>query len=452
MQNSKALNALFARPVFIAVGVAVLIAVGYVAYRQVGTGFQPKMDEGGFVLDYRTAPGTSLAETNRELAEVEAILKKDPSVYTYSRRTGAGLGGDLKESYQGDFFVRLIDASNRPPIETIMDDINGKITGQVPGVDFDTHELLDDMIGDMVGRRQPVVIQLTAKDPDVLNGVALKVADAIAKVPGVQPASVNNGVIPAGDALEIQVDAAAAATQGMTPADVQDQLYHYLNGAVVTRYLGKVQDVGVRLWLNAPQGKIYRDQLDSLLIRSPTGRVFPLGMVAKTHFVSGQPEITRDNLAQIVAVTAEIGGGHDLGSTVAAVKQLLHNPGMLPPGVYYTIGGAYEQQQLAVNGMLKAFAAAAIAEFILMLFLYGRFWLPLIIISSAVISSSAVFIGLWITGTELNITAMMGMVMIIGIATEMAIFFASEYQELEKTMPPREALHNAALNIDSGPS
>ncbi len=220
----------------------------------------------------------------------------------------------------------------------------------MPGIDFDTHELLDDMIGDMVGRRQPVVIQLTAKDPDVLDGVALKVADAIAKVPGVQPASVNNGVIPAGDALEIQVDAAAAATQGMTPADVQDQLYHYLNGAVVTRYLGKVQDVGVRLWLNAPQGKIYRDQLGSLLIRSPTGRVFPLGTVAQTHFVSGQPEITRDNLAQIVAVTAEIGGGHDLGSTVAAVQQLLHNPGMLPPGVYYTIGGAYQQQQLAVEG------------------------------------------------------------------------------------------------------
>ena len=50
------------------------------------------------------------------------------------------------------------------------------------------------------------------------------------------------------------------------------------------------------------------------------------------------------------------------------------------------------------------------------------------------------FVGLWITGIELNITAMMGMVMIIGIATEMAIFLASEYQALAQTMPPREAL------------
>ena len=444
--QSKALNGLFARPILIVVGIVVLIGAGFLAYRHVGTGFLPKMDEGGFVLDYQTAPGTSLAETDREIGQVEQILKKDPNVYTYSRRTGAGLGGDLIESYQGDFFVRLIDSAKRPSIWTVMDDINGKITREVPGINFDTHELLDDMIGDMVGRRQPVVIQLTSKDPDVLGRVALQVAAAISKVPGVQPASVNNGVIPAGDALEVHVDAAAAATQGMTPADVQDQLYHYLNGAVVTRYLGKVQDVGVRLWLNAVQNKIYRDQLGELPIRSPSGRVFPLSMVAATRFVSGQPQITRDNLAQVVAVTAEIGGGHDLGSTIAGVQRVLHDPGVLPPGVYYTIGGAYKQQQIAVNGMLKVFAAAAVAEFILMLFMYGRFWLPLIIIASAVISSDAVFIGLWLTGTEFNITAMMGMVMIVGIATEMAIFFASEYQELAKTMPARAALHGAALN------
>jgi len=444
--QSRALNALFARPALIAIGLLVLIVGGYFSYRHVGTGFLPKMDEGGFVLDYRTAPGTSLAETNREIGQVEAILKNDPNVSTYSRRTGAGLGGDLVESYQGDFFVRLIDPSKRPPIWKVMDDVDAKITSQVPGIEFDVHELLDDMIGDMVGRRQPVVIQLTAKDPDILNSVAVKVAEAIAKVPGVQPASVNNGVIPAGDALEFHVDAAAAAAQGMTSADVQNQLYHHLNGSVVTRYLGKLQDVGVRLWLEPQRDALYRDQLGDLLIRSPSGRVFPLRTVARIEFVSGQPEIARDNLAQIVAVTAEIGGGHDLGSTIAAVQKALHDSGVLPPGVFYTIGGAYKQQQIAAHGMIKIFGAAAVAEFILMLFLYNRFWLPLIIIASAVISSSGVFIGLWITGTEFNITAMMGMVMVIGIATEMAIFFASEYEELAKTMPPREALHGAALN------
>jgi multidrug efflux pump subunit AcrB len=444
--HAGALRLLFARRWLVGIATIVLIAVGYFAYQQVGTGFLPQMDEGGFVLDYQTAPGTSLTETNRELQQVEGILKKDPNVLTFSRRTGAGLGGDLAESYQGDFFVRLVAPSQRPPIGTVMDDITQKITDDVPGINFDTHQLLGDMIGDMVGRRQPIVIELSAKNPAVLAEVAEQVATAIAKVPGIESASINNGVIPAGDALDVHVEPAAAAMAGVTPGEVEAQLYHYLHGTVVTSYLGTVQPVGVRVWLDPPQDRIYRDQLKALLIRAPSGHVFPLSTVADVKFVAGQPEITRDNLAQVVAVTAQIGGGHDLGSVASAVDTIVGKPGFLPDGVYFRIGGAYKQQQLAVQGMIKVFAAAAIGEFILLLFLYERFALPIIIILSSLVSTSAVFVGLWVTGVELNITAMMGMVMIIGIATEMAVFLVSEYQALATQMPPRAAIREAALN------
>jgi multidrug efflux pump subunit AcrB len=444
--HGRLLDLLIARPALIALSIVLLAGFGYLAYTQVGTGFLPRMDEGGFVIDYETQPGTSLTETNRELSQVEEILKKNPYVDTYSRRIGAGLGGDFLEAYQGDFFVKLIDPSKRPPIWTVMDDIIGKVSTQVPGIAMDPKQLMGDMIGDMVGRPQPVVIELSAENPDMLDALAPKVADAVTKVPGIVPASVNNGVVPAGDALEIHVDAGAAASEGMTPDDVRSQVYHYLNGAVVTKYLGEVQDVGVRLWLDPPNETIYRDQLAKMLIRAPNNHVFPLSKVATIEFVAGQPQITRDNLAQVVPITAEIGGGHDLGSTIASVQSVLQKPGLLPNGVSYTVGGQYKQQQMATSGLIKVFVIAAVAEFILLLFLYNRFLLPIVIIASAIISSGAVFIGLWLAGLELNITAMMGMVMIIGIGTEMAIFFASEYQELEKTMPPREALRSAALN------
>ena len=338
------------------------------------------------MLDYQTAPGTSLAETNRELTQVEGILKKNRYVYTYSRRTGAGLGGDLVESYQGDLFVRLVAPSQRPPIWTVMDDITSQITNEVPGITFDTHQLLDDMIGDMVGRRQPIVVTLSAKDPAILDRVADEVAHAVAKVPGIEPASVNNGVVPAGDALEVHVDLAAAAMEDITPAEIDSQLDNYLHGAVATSYLGTVEEVGVRLWLDPPHDHIYQNQLRDLLIRAPNGHVFPLATVAEVKFVAGQPQITRDNLAQVVAVTAQISGDRDLGSTAAAVKSVLAKPGLLPSGVYYQIGGGYEQQQLAVLGMIKVFAAAAIGEIILLLFLYERFTLPAIIALTGIAS------------------------------------------------------------------
>ncbi len=444
--HAKLLDKLFARPLLILPGILVLVLAGFLAYRHVGTGFLPRMDEGGFVLDYQTAPGTSLGETDRELQQIEAILKQDPRVDTYSRRAGAGLGGDLKETYQGDFFIHLIDPSKRAPIWTVMDELTAKITRLVPGVRFDPHMLMGDMIGDMVGRRQPVVIQLSAKDPGVLGKVANNVASAIAKVPGVEPASVDNGVVPAGDALEIHVDPAAAALEHLTPVQVRDQVYHYLNGATVTRYLGSVRDVGVRLWLKPSKSTIYKDQLGELPIRAANGHIFPLGTVATTRFVAGQPQLTRDNLAQIVAVTAQIGGGHDLGSTIAAVKRVLSRPGLIPSGVYYSFGGEYKQQQMAAKGMIKVFAAAVIAEIILLLFLYQRLLVSIVIVLSSLISTGAVFIGLLLTGVELNITAMMGMVMIVGIATEMAIFLVSEYHVLVPAMPPAQALREAALN------
>jgi multidrug efflux pump subunit AcrB len=444
--HGRALGKLFARPLLLVPGVAVLLAVGFFAYLRVGTGFLPRMDEGGFVLDYYTSPGTSLVETNRELAEVEAILRNDPYVYTYSRRTGAGLGGDLKEVYQGDFFIRLIDPAKRPTIWQVMDRINDEVASHVPGINVDIHPLMSDMIGDMVGRPEPVVVSLSARDPALLSAAATKVAAAISKVPGIEPSSVNNGVVPAGDALDIRVDPAAAAMEGLTAADVAGQVTQYLYGSVVTQYLGTVQDVGVRLWLDPPQRKIYRDELGDLPIRSGTGKILRLATVAKVTFVAGQPELTRDNLEQVVPVTAELTGSHDLGSTIAAVQKALAAPGLLPQGVYYTLGGQYQQQQEAVHGMIRVFGAALVAEFILLLFLYERFWLPVVIIASSLISTGSVFIGLWLTGVELNITAMMGMVMIIGISTEMAIFLVSEYRELERSLPPRQALQEAARN------
>jgi Cu/Ag efflux pump CusA len=141
-------------------------------------------------------------------------------------------------------------------------------------------------------------------------------------------------------------------------------------GQVVTHYLGSVQDIGARLWLDPPQEQIYSDQIGNLLIHAPNGNVFPLKTVGSVTFVAGQPEITRDNLRQVVAVTAQIGGGHDLGSTIAAVQHVLHQPGLTSSGVYYTIGGAYKRQQIAVHGMIRVFVAGAIAEIILLLFLY----------------------------------------------------------------------------------
>jgi multidrug efflux pump subunit AcrB len=125
---------------------------------------------------------------------------------------------------------------------------------------------------------------------------------------------------------------------------------------------------------------------------------------------------------------------------------MMAKPGTLPLDTYYQLGGLYAQQQIAFHGLMAVFAAAAALVFLLLLFMYESFRLALSILVTALLAVSAVFIGLWLTGIELNISAMMGMTMIIGMATEVAIFYYSEQQELAERLPREQALLEAGLN------
>jgi multidrug efflux pump subunit AcrB len=169
--------------------------------------------------------------------------------------------------------------------------------------------------------------------------------------------------------------------------------------------------------------------IDNLLLRAPDGHLFPLKRVATLIPLSGQPEIMRDDLKRMIAVTARI-SGRDLGSTVSDVKRALARSGAIPSDVLYTFGGLYEQQQIAFRGLTIILIAAISLVFLLLLFLYESFHVALAMLLVPIFAIAGVFIGLWVTGTEFNITSRMGMTMIVGIVTEIAIFYYSEFRSL----------------------
>ena len=385
------LERLFARPWLVALGVAPLLVLGWFAYNHVGSGFMPKMDEGGFVLDFRSAPGTSLAETTRELDQVEAILNATPDVATYSTRVGAGLGGGLSEPNTGDFFV-LLKSGQRRPIGVVMAEVQGKIDRSVPGLSVALSQLMEDLIGDLTAVPQPVEVKLFANDPAQLAPAAKALAVKLAKVPGL--VSVRDGIVIAGDGLNISVDPTRAAFEGVDAALISSALNGYLAGTVATQLPQTTKQVGVRVWL-PPDQRQYDDQLMDLPIRAPDGHVFALGRVASAAPAPGQAEIQRENLQSMVALTARL-QGRSLGSAMADVKALLAQKDAIPPGMRYELGGLYAQQQIAFAGLVRVFAAALIMEFVLLLFLYERFWIPVIVLGASALSTTAVFAALWL--------------------------------------------------------
>lgn len=437
----KLMQRLLARPVLALLFVLPLLGIGLLSFGYVGSGFMPAMDEGGFILDYRAEPGTSLTETDRLLQQVEAIIKANPYVDTYSRRTGTQLGGGLTESNEGDFFVRL-KSGTRPPIDEVMDDIRGQVEHQVPGLDIEFAQLMEDVIGDLTSVPQPIEVKLFSDNADELDATAHKVQALIDKVPGV--VDTRDGINPAGDALEIHVDRVKAALEGMNPDSITQILGGYLSGIVTTQMQQGPKLVGVRVWIPQTQRAIVPD-VGKLLIRAPDGHVFPLKRVAEIVPVSGQPQIKRENLKRMVAVTGRI-SGRSMGSVIVDIRKAMATPGLLPKGMYYDLGGLYKQQQIAFKGLMAVFVAAVGLVFLLLLFLYESFRVAMAVLAMPLMAVSGVFAGLWLTGIELNISAMMGMTMIIGIVTEVAIFYFSEYHDLIKDQPFHLALIGAGKN------
>ena len=438
-----ALEASVGRPLLAVVGVAGLAGLGVVCFLSVGTGFIPKIDEGGFILDYIAPPGMSVTETDRLMRQVEAIIRATPDVDTYSRRTGLQLGGGLTESNTGDYFIRL-KTKGRRPIEEVMDEVRTKAEANVPGLEIETAQLMEDLIGDLTAVPQPIEVKLYADDTALLNKTGPVVADAIAKVKGVTEQK--SGVVIAGDGLEIHIDPALSELEGIDAGEASKQLESQLSGDVATQIQSGANLANVRVWTpEAIRARV--GEVGGLLLKSPgDGHMFPLSRIAQIRIVTGQAEIGRENMRRMDAVTARV-EGRDTGSAAKEVQAIVGKPSFLPAGMTFEMGGLFAEQQAAFRGMALVFAAAVAAVFVLLLLIYESFRTAFTILLMPLAAASAVAIGLWLVGVELNIMALMGATMILGIATEVAIFYFTEYEALlAEGVGPEEALVQAGVN------
>ncbi len=402
-----------------------LIAAGYLTYRNIGTGFLPRMDEGAFILDYRTEPGTSLTETDRLLKQIEGILTSTPEVDSYSRRTGLQLGGGITEANSGDFLVHLKPQPRRS-IDRITDDIRSRIKQNVPGVEVAFAQLMEDLIGDLTAVPQPIEIKIYGDNGRVIRRLAKKAAGLLSNVRGV--VDIFDGITIAGDSVDIRVNRLQASLHGLDPEAVTKIITTAFKGTVATQVERNLKMVDVRV--RTPES--VRDnlrKLGSLSISTPEGHQIPLSRIASFTRVTGQPEITRENLKQMVAVTARI-SGRDMGSTMKDVKKLMAARLSLPPGVTFSYGGLYREQQKSFRDMALVLIAAIVLVALVLLFLYENYTIPLAIIFVDLLSLNGVFIGLWLTNTPLNISSLMGLVMFVGIVAETAIIYMAYFKQI----------------------
>jgi multidrug efflux pump subunit AcrB len=404
----------------------VVLAVSYVVYRNLGSEFLPEFDEGAFVLDYFTPPGTSLVETDRILKHVEDMLKDTPEVESYSRRTGLQLGLFITEPNTGDFLVKLKPGRKRTT-EEVKDDLRKEIASREPGLSrVELPGILLDLIGDLTSEPQPVEIKLFSEDAKALHQKAAEIEELIKKIPGI--VDTFSGVTISGPAITFKVDPQRAAQLGVNATDVANTVTTAMTGDATSVILQQDRLISVRVLLpKDSRGSL--DALRALPIRSPVkNTLFRLDQVADIDYDKGQTEIERDGMRQTVAVTARL-EGLDLGSAIRTIQAKLAKEVKLPPGMTLEYGGLYREQQSSFREMTMALGLAITLVFITLLIEFRSFSHPAAIVTGAILALSGVLVALLITHTTLNVVSYMGMIMVVGIVAKNGILMLDAVED-----------------------
>lgn len=416
------------KPLYVVLAIVVLVAGSWMIERHLKTGFMPAMDEGAFVMDYFTPPGTTLEETDRILQKMEKIILSMKEVKSFSRRTGTQLGFFISDPNTGDFLIRLKNNRNKS-IEQVIDELRQKIYQAEPGkVYVDFGQIMQDLIGDMTGSPMPIDIKIFSANTGMLDTLANKIAAIISKIKGV--ADVFNGITISGPAININVDPLKAGLIGVTPQYVSDYVTTALWGTVATNVREGEKVVNIRVLMPASETNTIK-KLESMQIVTPNGLAVPLKSIANLEVLGGQAEIDRENLRQMLAVTGRI-TGRDLGSVMRDVQAELARKLTLPPGTTISYGGVYRNQQESFKGLLMVLLMAVALVFTIMILEFESLAVPLIIYSVILPSFFGVLGLLYLTGTPLNISSLMGAIMIVGIVAENGIFVVHYIQDALK--------------------
>jgi len=401
-----------------------LIAIIVIIPKLLETGFLPEMDEGTIVLDYASPPGTSLEETDRMLRQVEKIVLAQPEVSAYSRRTGTQMGFFITEPNTGDYLIQLKKKRDKTTEEVIAD-LRQKIASTQPALRIDFGQVIADMLGDLMTSTQPIEIKVFGDDQQKLHDLSKQIADAAGSVKGT--ADVFDGIVIAGPSVSIDPHYSKLAQYNITPASLQFQLQNALQGNIIGNLLEREQLSPIRM-VYPGNNKLRVDDIKDQTIFTPAGKLIPITELASVQLKPGEAEVNRENLQSMGVISARLENA-TIGTVIPAIQKSIAQKVSLPEGYHIEYGGDYAQQQQSFKELLTILITASLLVFGVILFLFKQFRIALLILIIAVLGTAGSLLALYVTRTPLNVGSYTGLIMIVGIIGENAIFTFLQFKQ-----------------------
>lgn len=398
------------------VSAAVVVFVGSLALAPLlGVDFMPKTDEGHLQFDVKAAPGSSLQTTTAFFEQVEEIVRAEvPEAEVIVSQFGGGEGFAAlfgMNSYTGSVQLRLPPASQRARSQFEIEALLMERFQKLPGMEI---KVAQQGFGGGTGDMQ---VKVFADDLTTLREYGSMLKARLEAVEGV--ASPSFSMETGRPELKVDLDREQIRLLGLSPAEVAGTISTYFLGTIATRYRegGDEYDVLVR----APR-EVRDDigQLLSLPMSTPHGTTVPLATVADLRQSLGPTAVTRENQRRLGTVSLSAAPGTPLGTLVERVQATLDQ--MEPvPGVSVSIAGTAEDMQESFMALMLAFVVAVLLVYMVMASQFESLLEPFVILFAVPLALSGVLVALFVTGTTLQVTALIGIILLAGVVVNNGI-------------------------------
>jgi HAE1 family hydrophobic/amphiphilic exporter-1 len=414
-----------------------------------GTEFMPAQDQNMILLKVKMPVGTALEETNRVVSMVEKIMSQQPEIDIITAQAGSAAEEDASDAgspmsnagpHEGLLWVGLVEQSRRKSSDTqVLETIRNKLP-RLENVRFEAVDISQMMFS---SASAPVEIKVFGKDLDRLKEIADGIVGRVQDIPGLR--DLTHSMSEGKPEYQIRVDRQRAANLGLMVSQVASTVQAATLGRVATRYREENEEIDLRVRFQEK----YRDDIQEIMnipIVTPSNKVVYVGQVAAIEKGEGPIQITRENQARRVTVTANI-AGRDLGSVIRDIQARLGPiEKQLPAGYFLEFGGSYEQMTDAFKTLAAAFLLASLLVYMVMASQFESFRHPFVIMFAIPLGVIGVVVGLLLAGKSVSLPVLIGFILLAGVAVNNGIVMIDYINQLWRAgMDKREAIIDGAV-------
>jgi HAE1 family hydrophobic/amphiphilic exporter-1 len=396
---------------------------------RIGTEFLPPSDEGEVRVTGEMEVGTRLDLIDRQIRKMEEIVYAavPEAVSSVVSVTTSGTRGSAKA--KGEIRLSLVPAAERDRSNTqIAEELRRRLEGAIAGMQIRTRAPQGQFLLERIlAAEEGVTVEVRGFDLDLLDGLALQVAQAVAEVPGVTDVERSREAgIPQ---LEIRVDRDKVADLGLSVRDVTEVIETAVAGSKAGEYRVAGNSYRILVQLQDAEKRSLDEILD-LTLRPPSGEPVVLRNLVQTRSSLGPVTIERKEQQRLVTVSANV-AGRDLGSVAAEVQTRLEGIAH-PMGYDLLIAGNFEEQQKAFRELAVSLLLALLLVYMVLASQYESLRDPLLVMLTVPLAAAGVLLTLVLTDTTMNLQSGMGCLMLGGIVVNNAILLVDQAGRLRR--------------------